>query len=238
MISDYAESLAGKLGFDRSLSQRVRQEVEDHLRDAVAADSAGNALEAERRAIANFGDAQAIAAQFAVVSLAERSRKVGLAVVLVIAGVFLAMKARLAWYALTQWALSDELRAVSGIVASVDRYAFWLSIAVGLAGWATISRRRAPAAFHPSFHPSYRKRLRRFFLLCTIATGALIVAVIGDGVLTALRFLGTEWSADFLIPVFSMAIEIACAAVLVLHIRGVVRRMASTAALARPVLPD
>ena len=44
----------------------------------------------ERRAIANFGDPHVIAAQFAVISLAEQTRKVGATVVLVVAGVFLA----------------------------------------------------------------------------------------------------------------------------------------------------
>jgi hypothetical protein len=56
MISAYLESLAGALSFDRSLSRCVRQEVEDHLWEAVAADPISDRLEAERRAIANFGD--------------------------------------------------------------------------------------------------------------------------------------------------------------------------------------
>jgi hypothetical protein len=56
VISDYLDSLVGALSFDRPLSGRVRQEVEDHLREAVAADPAGDGPEAERRAIANFGD--------------------------------------------------------------------------------------------------------------------------------------------------------------------------------------
>jgi hypothetical protein len=40
VISDYLDSLVGALSFDRPLSGRVRQEVEDHLREAVAADPA------------------------------------------------------------------------------------------------------------------------------------------------------------------------------------------------------
>jgi 3-dehydroquinate synthetase len=56
VISDDFVSLAGALSFDRSLSRCVQQEVEDHLREAVAADPSGDRLEAERRAIANFGD--------------------------------------------------------------------------------------------------------------------------------------------------------------------------------------
>jgi uncharacterized membrane protein YidH (DUF202 family) len=47
-----------------------------------------------------------IAAHFAAVSLAKQTRRVGIAVVLVVAGVFIVMKARVAWYAVTQWAMS------------------------------------------------------------------------------------------------------------------------------------
>jgi hypothetical protein len=205
----------------------VRREVEDHLREAVAADPEGNGPDAERRAVANFGDPRLIAAQFAAVSLARQTRKVGAAVILVIAGVFVAMKARLAWYAVAQCVLRDEMRAVSEVVVSVDRYAFWLSIAVGITCWAYISSRRTPA----TFHSSYRREPHRFFLLCVIATGALITSVASDGVLTALRLFEAESPFEFLIPISSMAIEIACAAVLVAQIRRVTRRTASTAAL-------
>ena len=104
MISDYLESLAGALRFDRSLSRRVRQEVEDHLSEAVAAHPGSDRPEAEQRAIANFGDPHVIAAQFAVVSVAKQTRRAGAAIILVIAGVFIAMKARVAWYAMTQCA--------------------------------------------------------------------------------------------------------------------------------------
>ena len=227
MISDYLESLASALSFDRSLSRCVQQEVEDHLWEAVAADPIGDRLEAERRAIANFGDPHIIAAQFAVVSLARQTRRVGAAVVLVVAGVFIVMKARVAWYAVTQWTMSDDMRAVGGIVGLIDRYSFWISVIIGIGGFAYISGCRIPQAFYPA----YRKRLTRFFLLCTAATGALIISVISDAVLTALQLLGTELCTGFLIPIFSMAIEIACAGVLVFQIRSIAQRMASTTAL-------
>ena len=227
MISDYLESLVGALTFDRSLSRRVRQEVEDHLREAVAADPVGDGIEAERRAIANFGDPHVIAGQFAVVSFAQQTRRVGVAIILVVAGVFIAMKARVAWYALMQCAISQDIRTVSGIVGLIDRYAFWLSVIIGIGGWAYISGLRVPAAFYTVF----RKQLRRSFLLCTAAAGALVVSVISDGVLTALRLPGTETSAEFLIPIFSMAIEIACAGVLVFQIRTIMQRATSAAAL-------
>jgi hypothetical protein len=227
MIPDYLERLERELNFDRSLSRCVRQEVEDHLWEAVAADSTGNMLQAQRRAVANFGDARAIAAQFAMVSLARHSRRAGVAAVLVVASVFIAMKARLAWYAAAQWAISDDMRAVGGLVGLIDRYAFWLSVIIGLGGWVYIRSRQIPAAFCPA----YRSQLRRFSLLCNATAAALVVSVISDGVLTALLLHGTEMSAAFIIPIVSMTIEIACVGILVFQIRRVTRRAASTAAL-------
>jgi len=131
VISAYLESLTDALGFDRALASSVRQEVEDHLYEAAATDSLGDRHDAERRAVATFGDPYAIAAQFAVVSLAKQSRRVAAAVILVIASTFLTMKARVAWYAATQWAMNEEMKALAGTVGVVDRYSFWLSVLVG-----------------------------------------------------------------------------------------------------------
>ena len=227
MIADYLERLERELCFDRSLSRCVRQEVEDHLWEAVAADSTGNALQAELRAIANFGDARAIAAQFAVVSLAKQSRRAGVAAVLLVASVFMAMKARLAWYAAAQWALRDDMRAVGGFVSRIDRYAFLLSIIIGLGGWLYIRSRQIPAAFGSA----YRNQLRRFFLFCNVTAAALVISVISDGVLTALLLHGTEMSVQFMIPIVSMTIEIGCVGLLFLQIHRVTQRAAFTAAL-------
>ena len=204
----------------------MRQEAEDHLRAAVAADPRGDGPEAERRAIAGFGDPHVIASQFAVVSLAHHTRRVGGILILVIAGVFIAMKARVAWYTIMQCSISDEIRAASGIVGFIDRCSFWLAVIMGIGGWAYISGRRIPAAFSAG----YRKQLRHFFLLCGAAAGALAVSVISDGVLTALRLPEAELSAEFLIPIFSIAIEVACAGALVFQIRSITQRATSTAA--------
>ena len=83
-------------------------------------------------------------------------------------------------------------------MGSIDRYSFWLSVIIGIGALAYIGGRRIPQAFHPG----YRAQLGRFFLLCAAATAALVVSVISDGVLTALRLFGTELCAGFLVPIF------------------------------------
>jgi hypothetical protein len=229
MIPDYLEQLAHQLDFDRSLSRCVRQEVEDHLWEAVAADPEGDTSESQRRAIAHFGDARDIAAEFAVLSLARHSRRAAGVAVLVIAGVFIAMTARVAWYAAMQCAINDDIRAVSALVGLIDRYAFLSSVVIGLAGWAYVQSRKIPAAIDPV----YRRQLRRFFLVCYAAAAALIVSVTSDAVLTALRLRGTEFSTTSLVSIVSIAIEIVCVGIFVLQIRRVALRAMSTAALMR-----
>ena len=126
--------------------------------------------------------------------------------------------------AVMQCSAADEMGALSAIVAVIDRYAFWCSVFVGIAGWVYIDSRRVPAAFTRECGT----QLRRFFLLCSAATGALIASVISDGVLTSFRLVGTRWSLDSLIPIVSMAIEVVCAGGLVVSIRGMTKRTAST----------
>jgi hypothetical protein len=228
IVSEYVDRLTSKLDFDPSLSRCVRREVEDHLWEVVSADPTGDRLAAARRAVSNFGDPHAIAAQFAVVSLARHARRLGMAAMVGIAAVFIAMKARLTWYALMECS-TGQMGALGQLVVSIDRYAFGLAVFVGAAGWIYIDSRRIPAAFTPE----YGTQLHRFFLLCLAATGFLIASVISDGVLTSFRLVGTRWSLDALIPVVSMAIEVLCAGGLVVSIRGMTQRMASTGRAAR-----
>src|SRR5690349_8402899 len=119
LIAAYADLLASKLHFNPSLSRRVRQEVQDHLSEAAAAGPPGNGREAIQHAIANFGDPNVIAGQFASVWLVRQTWKVGVTVILVISGVFVAMKARVAWYAAAQWELHDHVRAVATSVGLI-----------------------------------------------------------------------------------------------------------------------
>ena len=228
MIAAFAELLAGKLDFNPSLSRRVRQEVQDHLWEAAAADPSGNGREAVQRAITNFGDPHVIAAQFASAWLAQQTWKVGVTVIVVISGVFVAMKARVTWYAAAQWGLSDDVRAVAKSVGLIDACAFWLSVIAAIVGCTYLVVRRVPPAAVCAAH---RSRLRWLLFLSAVSAAALSVSVVGDGVLTALRVVGREFSADFLIPISSMVIEIVCAGVLIFSIRSIAVRIAHTTAL-------
>jgi hypothetical protein len=227
LISDYLDQLADALRFDRSLSRCVAQEVEDHLQEAAAADPASDRREAARRAIANFGDPQALAAQFASISLAREAKRTGAVLILIIAAVFVTMKSRVVWYAVTQWTASDDLKAVSGIAGLVDRYSFWFSIVVGIAGFAHTSGR----CISPVLDARDRLQFRLSFILCLVAMTSLTVSVISDGVLTAVQLYGNELNAGALVPIVSMAIEVAGVGVLALQIRSMTRRAASIATL-------
>jgi hypothetical protein len=134
------------------------------------------------------------------------------------------MKTRVAWFAATPWTMSDDLRAACGIALSIDRYAFLFALIAGIAGWVYINRRRVPS----TVDPGYQKQLRRCFLVCLAATYALGVTVACDGVLTAFRLIGTEFSIDCLIAIVSMAIELACAGALAWQLRRMMRRAPST----------
>jgi hypothetical protein len=221
MIADYLDQLSGRLGFDPELSRRIREEVEDHLLEAVAADPAADRLEAEARAIARFGEPLFIASHFVLASLGRQSRSFGAAILLAIASIFVMMKARIAWYALTEWPLGDDMRALGSTVGFVDACAFWASLLIGLGGFAYV--RTTPAALHSH----YRTHLRSFCLICAAATAALAISIASDGVLTSLRMVGTDFSGAALIPIASMAAEISCAAALALQIRVIWRRLAA-----------
>jgi hypothetical protein len=214
VISEYLDQIARALAFDPALSRRVRSEIEDHLREAAAADPGPDA---ERRAVARFGDPRDVAARFAVASAGKRARRAGVAAVLVVAAVFAAMKARVAWYGLMQSAVPEGFEALSRIVIAVDRYAFWLAGLAAVVGWRYIDSRSVPAAFNAE----YRSRLRRFSVLAFAAAAALAVSVTSDALLTSLRMVGAGES--LWLPVLSIAVEIACAGALVSRLRNVAR---------------
>jgi hypothetical protein len=228
VTTEYLDSLTAALSFDRSLARRVRKEFEDHLQQAVAADPSADRAGAERRAIANCGDPRAIAAELAVTSLARRTKRLAFGLVLALLGVLLSMKGRVAWYAAMQWGLTDELRPFATTVGAVDRYAFWIAIFVGAAGWAYVSRPRRPSDYLPG---NYSRHLHRFCLLCGAATVALAVCILADAMLAAIRLGPISPSPAFVVPIGSIVFEMACAIALIVLIRALTRRAVSTARL-------
>ena len=219
VIRAYAERLTRELAFDPALARRMRREVEDHLHDAAASVGAV-AAEAERCAVARFGDARALAAQFAVASLTKRARRLSFVAILVIAAVFGAMRMRLLWYGVTP--VTFKPGALAEMVLAIDRFAFWLAVLVGIAAWLYIDSRRMPMRLTRA----YRAQLRRFSRLAAVAAFALIASVICDGMLTSLRVFASGWSIGFFIPALLLAAEVACAALLVSYLRDMRRRAA------------
>jgi hypothetical protein len=224
VIAEYLNRLAGALSFDPSLARRVRDELADHLLEKVAADPGGDRRAAEERALAACGDPRALAAEFALLALTRPTRRLAVGLPVGIAAVFLVMEARVAWYAAMQWTLCDELKAVARFVLSLDAYAFLAAVAIGVGGCVHFGWRRLFSHPHP-------RPLRGFCRVSAMATGALVVSIASDGVLTALRLRGVGMSPATVVPLLSMAAEIAPAIVLIATIRTLARRAASTAAL-------
>jgi hypothetical protein len=227
-IADYLDALARELCFDPPLSRRVRKEVEDHLEQA-AREADSPSPEAERRAIANFGDPRELARQYAASSLLAQTRDVGTIMILALGGIYVAMKGRIAWYALTQWELNEDLKTMNAIGILLDRYAFMLALGLAIIAWGYIGSRRAPA----EFHQAYGKELRRCVFLCAAAAGALIMSVITETVLTGLRLSAAQLSVSALVPTLSLATELALAGVLLRQIRTTLRRAVYASSLLR-----
>jgi HAAS domain-containing protein len=227
IISDYLDRLTRELSFDIPLARRVRQEVEDHLSEAAAAEPEAAAGEAQLRAIRNFGDPHIIAGEYAAQSLFRHTRRLGAFTILVTAGILLAMNARGAWYGWIRWEASADLQAARKIGLSIDLYAFLIVLAIGVIGWAYVGTRRMSATFNTACRDEQK---RCMFLYAAIA-GPLIASVITDAILTGLRLSEAPFRVTALVPLLSMAAEIAFAAVLVVQIRNVMKRMALASSL-------
>jgi hypothetical protein len=229
IVTDYINRLVRELSFDIPLSRQVREEIEDHFRESAADDLGGASIEAQRRAIARFGDPREIARQYAASSLLKQTRRVGLIAILALVGIYVAMKGRGAWYGLMQWGLSDHLKDVATIWISIDLNAFRMALAIGVIGLGYIASRRAPI----SFHEGYGRQVKRCVVLCASMAGAMLASVVTDAILTALRLFEAKLPASGLVPVLSIVAEIALVSVLVLQIRSAVRRAALASSLLR-----
>jgi hypothetical protein len=96
-------------------------------------------------------------------------------------------------------------------------------IAIGVFAYLAIR----PVA--PLVHRGFRQRVRRVRLLGMAVTAPLALAVMSDGALTSIQLMRVELSAGSLVPFVTMALEIACIAILSLDLA----RTASRAAIDR-----
>jgi hypothetical protein len=235
LVTEYLDALTHELRFDRQLSWRVRQEIEDHLLQAIADEpscgssgsSSADPSEAQRRAIARLGDPREIARQYAPLSLLRQARRVGAIMIVALAAILALMKGRGALYGILQWRLNDDWLGISTIGPAIDRYTFQVALAVGVLGWVYISSRRVS----PTLNSGYRKQLKCCLLLSLVAAGLLIGSVVMDAVLSGLRFVGVGFSLPALIPLLSMAFELALVGVIAVQLRNSIQRATLVATL-------
>ena len=219
-VADYLDALARDLAFDPALSRRVRQEVEDHLRESAAAEAAESTIDAENRAISRFGTPQQIVMQYRAVSLHMRMRRTAFLVLCAILAAFAAMESRVVWYGLTHWEIGPLLKSVGGIIVPVDRCAFLLAIALGVVGSIYIISRPIPVAYRPGS----RSQIRRGQILIGAAVGATAIAVTCEAILTSWRLAEARWTAGSLFPMASIITEAAIVSAAVVYIRNTVLR--------------
>lgn len=139
VIEEYVATLRRDLDFDPVLAGRLAEEVESHLHDAAEADPAWPSPEAERRAVARFGLAREIAAQFAADAIDRQARRAWIMLAATVAVTFVAMRLRVLW-------LDDFDTAISTLAPLIDRYAFIAALFVGIVGWLAFRRSLMPLA--------------------------------------------------------------------------------------------
>ena len=227
-VPDYLAALARELDFDPALSRRVRCEVEDHLWDAAEA-RGGPSVENQRQAILDFGEARKLARGYVAASMLAQIRWAGGAMILAATAIYVAMKARVAWYGWMRWEPTPDYTAVSVFALPIDHYATMLAIMGALIGCAYIATRRAPSRVDWS----YRKQLNRCIVLCGASATALSLCVATEAVLTGIRLSGTQWCAATVVPVFSLTVEIAAVIGFVFSIHATIRRSTIAASLLR-----
>jgi hypothetical protein len=139
VIDEYVAALRRDLDFDSPLARRLADEVEAHLWDAAEADPAGPSPEAEQRAVARFGLAREIAAQFAADAIERQARRTWIMLAATVAVTFIAMRFRVLW-------LDDLGPSMSALAPLIDRYAFIAALIVGIVGWFAFRRSLMPLA--------------------------------------------------------------------------------------------
>jgi hypothetical protein len=231
-VADYLDNVARDLAFDPALSRRVRQEIEDHLREAAMAEAAESPIDAENRAIMKFGAPQEIAGQYRALSLHMRMKKTGLLVLCATLAAFGAMESRAVWYGLTRWDIGTHLKTVGQTIIPIDRCAFALAIAFGVVGSIYVTSRPIPLG---GGQPS-RSHIRWGQFLLAAAAGATAVAVTCEIIVTTWRLVEAHWTTNSLLPLTSIISEIGIVSGALLYIRNTIRR--ASAMMRHAVMDD
>jgi uncharacterized membrane protein len=137
LIDAYLADFDRALGFDRRLAQRVHQEVEAHLHEAM--DDAASEAEAIRR----FGNPQALAQAYAEATLPSRLRKTRAVALAVAVATFLFMRLRSVGLA-----LPEIDNGPFAALTAIDRTGFVAGILFSLYAWH-VSRRGAQTMLPP-----------------------------------------------------------------------------------------
>ena len=225
-IRAYLDELARELAFDPALARRVCHEVHDHLCETVDAVSAEAAADAEHRAILRFGGPREIATQYKALTICTRMRRAGAIVILGVAGIFLAMELRVAWYGLVQWPASHELQAIGAALLPVDRFAFLAAALLAIGAWL----RSLGLPIRAGHRLMSRARLRRCQYFAAAATIAVAVSVAIELYLTSLRLLESGLSPSALLPAGSVMLELGLVAGVAIYLRNTRHRLDRCAA--------
>ena len=218
-VADYLLELGRELAFDPALSRRVRQEVEDHLQEAATAEPAESTINAEKRAIMQFGAPQKIAEQYRIVWLYRRMKRTGLFALCAILAAFGTMAGRVVWYGRTQWNVGPDLKSASTIIVPIDRCAFLTAIILGIVGSIIVSRPRLL-----SYTSASQSQMRHGQQLIAAAAAATAVAVICESILTSWRLAESHWTSNSLLPLSSLVFEIGIVVASSGYVRNTVRR--------------
>jgi hypothetical protein len=226
-VTDYLDALTRELNFDGKLAQRVRKEAEDHLWAAAACHPDGATLEAQQRAVANFGDPREIARRYAPLSLHGQAQRISNGVILALGVVFALMLARVAWYAFLQPGTSNELQGIRTVGLLAIRYSFFFALAGGTVSWVYVATRRIPAEPNGAF----RIQLNVGLLLSGATAGAVFVSTTVGAALTALRLLEMHGLAAGLVASLLMLAELSVVGVLLYELHETIRRAARVQSL-------
>jgi hypothetical protein len=226
-IAEYLDALTRELRFDPDLGRRLRCEVEDHLTEAISESCVRDPVEAEQQVIERFGDPRDIARHYAPLSLVRQARRVGAVLIVAIAAILVLMKGRSAMYELLQWRLGGDGFGITTIGPMIDRYAFEAAMLIGVLGWCYIASCRVT----PSPLGGTPRRLKRYLLLPLAATGLLLAAVVLDAILGGLRLIDAQLSLAALVPVLSIAIELALIGIVAFELRNAIQCFSLVAAL-------